>query len=166
MRKVFTLWKVLVILTVCLRLGQCFVRISLWDCFGWLIFTQFPVQFHKYSLFIEEKASPKHSHRAVWCNTDPVSPATSKLVVPARVLAEKLFELILNPFSLWRPRHLLGVLTIYIGKWKFQLENHGVHATACYDFCDLRQCLFSTLFSLCQLILMVRSSTITNLIVK
>ena len=55
MRKVSALWEVLVILTVCLRLGQCFVRISLWDCFGWLIFTQFPVQFHKYSLFIEEK---------------------------------------------------------------------------------------------------------------
>ena len=86
--------------------------------------------------------------------------------MPARVLAEKLFTLMLNPFSLWRPRHLLRVLTIYTGKRKFQLENHTVHATPCYDFCDLRQCMFSTLFSLSQQILMGRSSTITDLIVK
>lgn len=66
--------------------------------------------------------------------------------MPAWMLAEKLFRLMLNPFSLWRPRHLLGVLAIYIGKQKFQLENHMVHATACYDFCDLRQCMFSTFF--------------------
>lgn len=81
--------------------------------------------------------------------------------MPAWVLAEKLFRLMLNPFSLWRPGHLLGVLAIYIGKQKFQLENHMVHATACYDFCDLRQCMFSTVFNLSQLILMGCSSTIT-----
>lgn len=60
----------------------------------------------------------------------------------------------------------LGYLPFTLENGKFQLENHMVHATACYDFCDLRPFMFSTLFSLSQLILMSRSSTIKNLIVK
>ena len=38
-----------------------------------------------------KKASPKQSHHPVWCNSDPVSTATSKLVMLASVLAKKLF---------------------------------------------------------------------------